>query len=73
MAATTDVGILWHKQLCFRTTELLRALCRAKRGKNSPPENPIMPEAELPASGIFYLPIIAVKEAGCIQRIIIIC
>lgn len=39
VAVVTDTGIWQHEQPCFRMTERLRALCRAKRGKNFPPEN----------------------------------
>jgi len=63
---------LRYSQSFWMPSSFVRSAERSE-AKNSPPENPIMPEAERTASGFFYLPIIAAKEAVCIQRIMIIC
>jgi len=64
VTVVTDTKIWLHKQPYFRITELLHALCRAKRGKNSPPRNRILPEAGLSAPAFFMsLPLDAIQES----------
>jgi len=64
VAVVTDTRIARNKQPCFRTTELLRALRRAKRGKNSPPENYICRKQDyLPPAFFMSLPLDAIQES----------